>query len=162
MTDDEILEAVRLSLVGRDVPAPATGEKLAEAEGKIGYPMPLLLKRLYMEVANGWVGPHMPTILGTMADPRVDALEDITSLFYEDGPDPGFPLSGLVQVGNWNGAVRSLVDFTDPSGLMWGIDNGAYFRESMTFREWIVMHVEGSLEAPLGRDHPESEYLWEL
>ena len=97
-----------------------------------------------------------------MAHSRADDREDITSFGYEDGPDLGYPLHGLVEIADWGCAVFSLADFTDPSGLMWGIDNGVYFREGMTFREWIVMYVEGSLEAPLQRDHPEGEYLWEL
>ncbi|MDX6329418.1 MAG: hypothetical protein QOI83_1801 [Streptomycetaceae bacterium] len=57
MTDDEVVEAVRaLAQAGR-LPNSATPEAVAEAEEVIGFPLPPLLRRLYLEVANGGFGP---------------------------------------------------------------------------------------------------------
>jgi len=61
MTDDEIISAARVQqrLTGRIRPEPASLEQVEEAELKIGYPLPPLLRRLYLEVANGGFGPLM-------------------------------------------------------------------------------------------------------
>jgi hypothetical protein len=42
---------------GAPLPPPATPEQLANAEALLGFELPPLLRRLYLEVANGWIGP---------------------------------------------------------------------------------------------------------
>ena len=37
---------------------PATAEAVREAEGLVGLPLPPLLRRLYLEVADGGFGPY--------------------------------------------------------------------------------------------------------
>lgn len=56
MTDDELVEAVRARVADRDLPAPATPEDVAAVERAVGRPMPQLLRRLYLEVADGGFG----------------------------------------------------------------------------------------------------------
>jgi hypothetical protein len=58
MTDDELIKAIRASLSGGEAPAPATVEAVLEAEVAFGFPIPLILRRLYLEVANGGFGPR--------------------------------------------------------------------------------------------------------
>ncbi|MGP3934211.1 SMI1/KNR4 family protein [Nonomuraea sp. KM88] len=57
MTEGEIFEAIR-SGAGPDVLPVASSEAVAEAEAAIGYPLPSLLRRLYLEVGNGGFGPR--------------------------------------------------------------------------------------------------------
>lgn len=75
MTDEEILAAIKARVrAGRPrdddagersgVPAPARPGQVEEAERIIGFPVPPLLRRLYLEVANGGVGPGGGGILG--------------------------------------------------------------------------------------------------
>jgi hypothetical protein len=56
MTDDDLVEGARLFLEQRDgeLPVPASAEAVAEVEAIVGYQMPGLLRRLYLEVADGW------------------------------------------------------------------------------------------------------------
>jgi hypothetical protein len=56
MTDDELIEAVRAAVADRGLPPPASPTDVVRAEDAIGYPMPQLLRRLYLEVANGGFG----------------------------------------------------------------------------------------------------------
>ncbi|MEV6371357.1 hypothetical protein AB0L86_31195 [Micromonospora musae] len=58
MTEEEIIAAVRNRAV--DLPPPASPEAVSDAEKVIGYPLPRLLRRLYLEVANGGFGPQGP------------------------------------------------------------------------------------------------------
>jgi hypothetical protein len=55
----EYLSARREGLL-EPLPAlgPATAETIGEAEGIIGFPLPPLLRRLYLEVADGGFGPN--------------------------------------------------------------------------------------------------------
>jgi hypothetical protein len=130
--DDEIIESVRRSLEGVDAQAPATTEQAIETGLKIGYPITQLLKRLYLEVANGGFSPRN-LVMGTAAGQSVVGNENINNFLCGNGPVPDHPLSGLVKIVDWACAVSSLVDFTDPGGPMWAIDNGAHFREGMNF-----------------------------
>lgn len=159
MTDDEIVKAVRarLSDAGPISPQPASMEQVEQAEKKIGYPLPLLLRRLYLEVANGGFGPR-GRILGVVPSPQSGNSEIISDIYY--GEEPNDPLHGLVQIYDWGCAICSLVDVTDPTGPMWAIDNGLFFSENMTLRDWIISYLDGTLEMPSATDHPECEALF--
>jgi hypothetical protein len=56
MTDDEIIQRIRDQDTAGELPPPAPPEAVAELEAAVGYPMPPLLKRIYLEVADGGFG----------------------------------------------------------------------------------------------------------
>jgi hypothetical protein len=68
-SDDEVLAAIaermtRRRHLGMEVgaaapPPPCSPELVTVAEHEIGYKLPLLLCRIYTEVANGGVGPYL-------------------------------------------------------------------------------------------------------
>jgi tetratricopeptide (TPR) repeat protein len=60
MDTQELIAEIRRHVndIGQQLPPPATPEEIAEAEAKIGFPLPPLLKALYSELANGGFGPH--------------------------------------------------------------------------------------------------------
>jgi aminoglycoside phosphotransferase len=124
MTDDELTEAVRASLSGRRAPQPATQEAVLEAEAAIGFLVPTVLRRLYVEVANGGFGPRF-AVMGVRGHDyfTCDDYADIVES-YGDGPDEeseyGFP--GLVWPLDWGCAIWSACDFRTPDGPMWGWD----------------------------------------
>lgn len=57
MTDDEVVEAVRDRARAGSLPTPAAPASVADAERTIGFSLPPLLWRLYLEVADGGFGP---------------------------------------------------------------------------------------------------------
>lgn len=57
MTDDELVLAVRSHVADRGLPRPASAEDVTAFERVVGNPMPDLLKRMYLEVANGGFDP---------------------------------------------------------------------------------------------------------
>jgi hypothetical protein len=123
VTDDELIEAVRASLAGRRAPEPATQDVL-EAEAAIGFPLPTVPRRLYLEVANGGFGPQFG-VMGVRGHNYFTCYDyaDIVES-YGDGRDEddehGFP--GLVWLLDWGCAIWSACDFQTPDGPMWGWD----------------------------------------
>ncbi|MGP3921266.1 SMI1/KNR4 family protein [Nonomuraea sp. 10N515B] len=88
MTEDEIFEAI-LSAPGPNVLPAASSEAVAETEEAIGYPLPPLLRRLYLEVGNGGFGPR-GGIIGVRGYDfwKSDIFADITESALRFEPSP--------------------------------------------------------------------------
>jgi hypothetical protein len=160
VTDEDLIAAIRATAVERGLPPPASESHVAGAERVIGYPIPPLLRRLYLEVADGGFGPHPSRgrfgVLGVNT-PGTD--EELITSAYDEGPWDLELVNvphGLVRFYDWGCAMWSIVDFRDPSGPMWGADNGRLFREHMDLAEWLARAIDGSLNAPNSNDHPDS------
>ncbi|MFI6358294.1 hypothetical protein ACIBJF_38070 [Streptomyces sp. NPDC050743] len=122
MTDDEVVEAVRRQVLGRVLPPPATPHALAEAEAVIGFPLPLLPRRLYTKVANG-------------------GLEAVPG-----SPDPtGAIPAGLVLLYDWGCTIWSLADFRDATAPMWCTHDGEVRPQGITFAVWLLGTGTGTL-----------------
>ncbi|MFI2371764.1 SMI1/KNR4 family protein [Streptomyces sp. NPDC018833] len=144
MTDDEVVEALRAVARTRAMPPPAAPEAIAEAEQTIGFPLPPLLRRLYLEVANGGFGPD-EGILGVSGGRAQGNFWDIAEL-YEDGPDPSGRIpAGLVLIYDWGGTIWSLVDFREPAGAMWCNHEGEHWPQGITLTEWLTGTTAGTL-----------------
>lgn len=158
MTEDELIAAIGASAVERGLPGPASEAHVAAAERVIGYPIPPLLRRLYLEVADGGFGPgdRRFGVLGVHA-PGAD--EELITSAYDQGlwdlDDVHVPY-GLVRFYDWGCAMWSLVDFREPSGPMWGADNGRLFREDLDLAAWLTSAVKGTLSPPDADKHPDS------
>lgn len=147
MTDEEILQAVRAGARHGHLPPPATPQAVAEAERIIGFPLPPLLRRLYLEAANGGFGPG-EGILGVRGGAPQGHFADLADLPRE-GPDPtGQVPAGLVLLYDWGCAIWSLADFRDPAAPIWAIDNGELFPEHLTLADWLGKALDGTLRMP--------------
>ncbi|MFI0357473.1 hypothetical protein [Actinomadura sp. 9N407] len=150
MTEDQIIETLR-RLPG--LPPPAAPEAVADAERIIGYPIPPLLRRLYLEVANGEFGPREGIL--AVDDGSYEhsdgwlGIVDAHGSFNHDGSYPG-----LVWLFDWGCLIWSVIDFRDPAGPMWGWDpnidpdedSTPIFSQNMNFTEWLGRSLDGSLE----------------
>ncbi|MEV1204449.1 hypothetical protein [Microbispora rosea] len=165
MTDDELVEAIR-AIPG--LLPPVSPDVVDEAERVIGHSLPPLLRRLYLEVANGGFGPGR----GILSAPTRCAYHSRGITFYHEiwnaRSDPYVP-PGLVWLHNWGTAMWSLVDCRDPAGPMWIWDPmGPYQRpdrlgpeegikgdhsaltpqkltpQNMTLAEWLTEWLRGS------------------
>jgi hypothetical protein len=142
--DEAIVEAVRGSAGVGSLPAPATPEAVAEAENVIGFPVPPLLRRLYLEVANGGFGPA-EGILGVRGGASQGDWNDLAEI-YQDGPDPSGRIpAGLVPVYDWGCTIWSLVDFRDPDGPMWCAHEGRHWPQGINLTEWLSVTIAGAL-----------------
>jgi SMI1 / KNR4 family (SUKH-1) len=137
----------------RPLPAPASEEQLADAERRLGFALPPLLRRLYAEVANGGFGPG-PGILGVKGGQRNDhgkTVEDLHAEMLEAVQENRrwvWP-AGLLPVVDQSG-VYVCVDATAPYRIVEfdfeeldeeGRDGGwsrAFSDASPSFEDWLA------------------------
>jgi len=132
---------------------PAAPEAVAEAEGEIGYSLPPLLRRLYLEAGNGGFGPRqgIPGVRDG-ADVGWDWL-DITAFHRDARADEQWKnLPWLVPVFDWGCTIMSLVDCRDPDGQMWTWKEGELIPlpHPQTLADWLGLWLEGRLALPEG------------
>lgn len=162
---DEYLDAKAAGLI-RPLPTqpypPAGPELVDEADQALGCPLPPLLRRLYLEVANGGFGPGYG-ILGLRGGhgmaPEGTAIERYR-LFREWEPAP--PPS-LFPICDWGCAISTFVDCSDQGTVMWGLDPNpvddmadALFRQEMGLVDWLQLWIEGCLYQPWALQDPDT------
>ncbi|MFM9578131.1 SMI1/KNR4 family protein [Streptomyces caniscabiei] len=153
MDEDEVVRRVREVAESESLPDPAVAATVAEAERQIGFEIPPLLKRLYLEAANGGFGPG-DGVLGVPGGEWNGDWSDIVHIHkaIQEDPDENFP-SCYIWLYEWGCGIWSLIDCRSPSGFMWawdpndGVDK-ALFAVGMDFKEWMVCALEGRLEIP--------------
>jgi SMI1/KNR4 family protein SUKH-1 len=148
----EYLEARAAGLIEMLPPlTPATLEAVQAAERDFGYPLPSLLRRLYLEVANGGFGPGY----GLFRLPL--AANEWKPEWWPDMPPSLLPLC------HWGCAIHSFVDCAGGEAAMWGWDPNpapdddigkALFREQGTLREWLTRWLGGRLWQPVLVEDP--------
>jgi hypothetical protein len=122
---------------------PATEAQVAATERALGFALPLLLRRLYMEVGNGGFGPCRAflAVHGGYADEDIGkalTLADVYAVFH-DPKDTVLP-HGVVPVLNWGCARRSCVGCTIPEApvhLFVG-HCGQPLPEASTLADWLA------------------------
>jgi hypothetical protein len=132
---------------------PAGPEAVAEAEEEIGYPLPALLRRLYLEVGNGGFGPRLgiPGVHGG-ADVGCD-WPDIVAFHRSARADKTWQAwPWLVPVLDWGCTIMSLVDCRDPDGRMWAWEEGSLISlpQRQTLADWFALWLQGRLTLPEG------------
>ncbi|MFF3244930.1 hypothetical protein ACFYWY_14640 [Streptomyces sp. NPDC002870] len=144
MTDEEIIAVVRGYAKAGGLPPPATPAVVMQAEKTIGFALPTLLRRLYLEAANGGFGPA-EGILGVEGGASQGDWSHLGEI-YEEGPDPSGRIpAGLVPVIDWGCTIWSLVDFRDPVGPMWSTHQGEHWPHGINFAEWLSASLAGEL-----------------
>jgi len=130
---------------GVQLPGRASAEQIADAEAMLGYALHPLLKRLYLEIANGGFGPDgwrlMPVERLTTC-PRVDV---------PPGQPRGWP-DQVVAVMDVGCAMLSAVDCGDPSGQVLLMDPNAFDSgqpeawslDAATLAQWLEGWLDGS------------------
>lgn len=124
----------------------------------IGYRMPPLLRRLYSEIADGGFGPGGDGGRGVLGVDTYGGNDELITAAYAQGPWDLELVNvphGLVRFYDWGCAVWSIVDFRDPSGPIWGADNGRFFREDMDLAVFLARAIDGTLSPPDSDEHPD-------
>ncbi|MEU0208353.1 SMI1/KNR4 family protein [Streptomyces canus] len=149
VTDDELVLAVRAHVSGLGLPGPASAEDVAAFEEVVGHPMPELLKRIYLEVANGGFGPWQVVSL-TETDDWFSDCADITMAYRGfTGPDDAVP-PGIVPLMDRGCAMWTLIDFRSADGQMWDWDpNQCCIRHAaapigQSLAQWLTEWLQGT------------------
>ena len=132
--------------------SPASDDDVAEAEEIIGYALPPLLRRIYLEVANGGVGPFIGIdgVRGGHASNgtgMLDMYQDYLSADLADDEPPA-PPPGVVFLCDWGCANWSLLDCREPEGRMWSWEEGDRCPQDLTFTAWLELWINGALRSP--------------
>lgn len=135
------------------MPDPASAADVAEAEEIIGYPLPPLLRRIYLEVANGGIGPFagIDGLRDGYASDSTGMLDMYRACLSADlGPeDPPAPPHGVVFLCDWGCANWSLLDCREPEGRMWSWEEGDRCPQDLTFTAWLELWLSGTLRMPI-------------
>jgi hypothetical protein len=145
VNEDEIIARIREQMARlEDAPPPAPLELVAELETLIGHPMPRLLKRIYLEVADGGFGRWNDALSFTDEEYRFSESGPLIETYRGWATMPNYPTS-VVPLLTWGCAIWSFVDFSSPDARMWGWDPNVrrcpqhkLFREDVTLAERLV------------------------
>lgn len=157
----EHLEARAAGLVDRLPPlTPASPAAVQEAEELVGHRLPLLLRRLYLEVGNGGFGPGYG-ILGLRGGHGDDYQHTAVDLYQRARSRAGSAWSsmpaGLLPLCHWGCGIYAFVDCADPQARMWAWDPNpapdddigkALFPQPISFREWLARWLDQRLYQP--------------
>jgi hypothetical protein len=101
---------------------PVSAEVLAEAEARLGFPLPPLLRALYTQVGDGGYGPGrgLHYLLGD--DWSLVAHAERTCVAAAAAGDPWWP-PRLVEFVSWGDHYTSCVDCSGPPYPVWFYDN---------------------------------------
>jgi hypothetical protein len=131
-----IAQRIRAKAPPGTLPPPAAPEAVAHLEATVGHPMPPLLKRIYLEVADGGFGRWGGAL--SLTEDRDDPPVPEAYEAWREGYGPGYPRA-VVPLLTWGCAIWSLVDYSTPDGRMWGWDPNARCLEHALFPEGITL-----------------------
>ncbi|MCZ4097133.1 SMI1/KNR4 family protein [Streptomyces sp. H39-C1] len=163
MTDDEIIRRIREQGSAGKLPPPAPPEAVVELEAAVGHPLPPLLKRIYLEVADGGFGRWNDALSLTDTTYSFSDSDRLLEEYSGWCERPNYP-SSVVPLLTWGCAIWSLVDYSSPEGRMWGWDpnarclDHALFPEGFTLAQRICGWLDGREDfpkAPAPTDCPE-------
>lgn len=147
VTDDEFIAAVRAAVCDRDLPPPASPADVARAEAVIGAAFPLLLRRLYLEVADGGFG-IWPVLSVTDNGEWFSDEQDIMEAHRQWASHPVKP-PGVVPLMDRGCAMWTLVDFTTPEGRIWDWDPYqccVLVPTTLSLKQWLAGWLDGRIE----------------
>jgi len=161
----ELLEAIRARATHPErqsdmahwwrLPAPANDAELAAAEARLGFPVPLVVRRIYTGIANGGFGPGYGLVgigggrTGFRRPGRAWYCEDEYQAMRSN-PQIQWPLQ-LLPICDWGCGIYSCIDAADPDAPMFnmygdaltGAPAHAITAEGCTFSEWLQAWVSG-------------------
>ncbi|MEV0612534.1 hypothetical protein AB0I81_04350 [Nonomuraea sp. NPDC050404] len=127
---------------------PASVEAVNECEALLGYPLPPLLRRCYLELGDGGFGPAY----------GLESLQSVLSDNRQDWPESWrTKAKALLLVCHWGCGITSYVDCGDPGAGMWAIDPNpapignfqvSLFPQPLSFTAWLHRWIEGTLHQP--------------
>ncbi len=153
MNDMGIIEAI----ISKEKGDPTPDESVAAAEEKLGFSSPLLLREIYLKVANGGIGPGYKIlgVKGGHTSDEGDSIEELYSSFMESDPDDKawkWP-KGLLAFCHWGCAIYSCIDTTKEGyPVVWSDPNlrdpeermdQAFIDHRPSFESWLQGWLDG-------------------
>ncbi len=119
-------------------------EELAQAESILSFPMPSLLRRIYLEVGNGAFGLsplYMESFNGLSEMPLIDSYVELRSEQGSDENGKRIWPENLLIIYDWGCTIYSCLDCTHPENRVLRNDNNrdpdVYALEAPSFQLWL-------------------------
>lgn len=157
MPRGDLIERIREFLGNIDLPEPVSEREIHRAEEKIGFKLPLLLRRVYTEVGNGGFGPSNGLLPLFSLEPDARENEEgminsylsflkITKEMDEvsdwDEERLRWPKK-LLPFCYWGCAMKSCVDCSDPQFPVKLFNPLRFSLESPTLESWFERWLKG-------------------
>jgi len=160
--DQLIAQMKRLLLVrGYQWVERAREEDVAQAEAKLGFSLPSLLRRIYLEVGDGAFGLsplNREDFNGLCEEDLVDGYlqrrsltqEAIDLAWEQDEEKPFIWPEKLLMIYDWGCNIYSCLDCSHPENRVLRNDNNLSWAacaiESPSFQQWVQAWLNGTLE----------------
>ena len=153
VTDNEIIDRIRRQGEASSLPPPAPAQAVAEFEAAVGAPMPRLLKRIYVEVADGGFGRGGEALSLTDTTYSFSDSPRLVREYRSWSQRPHHPPT-VVPLLTWGCAIWSFVDYSTDDGQMWAWDphvrclEHALFAEHVTVAQRLMGWLDGIEDFP--------------
>ena len=129
--------------------SPATSEMVAAVERELGFPLPVLLTRLLLEIGNGGFGPGYGIACARFVPPGVFARELVEAYRdYADCADWQWPPK-MLPVVEWGCGIVSCVDCRDPALPVFLVDPQCHCLDDPNLTATVV-DAAGQVVAEIG------------
>jgi len=98
--------------------APATERQVKAAEKRLGFSLPVFLRRLYLEIGNGGFGPGyglIPVAKGGKGDVFGKTIVEVHKAFTNPENELIIP-DNMLPVLTWGCGIYTIIDCSDPNG----------------------------------------------
>jgi len=111
-----IVEQIRQHTQGQKLPPPLSDAEIVEAESRLGFRLPDLLRELYTSVADGGFGPSGGFLPLLRSQPGCESVVDLYEAFLVGDPEDttGPWPARLLPIAHEGCAIRSCVDCSTP------------------------------------------------
>ena len=127
-------------------------EELARAEAMLGFPLPSLLRRIYLEVGDGAFGLsplYLESLNGLRDMPLIDSYVGLRSERGGDENGERIWPEKLLIIYDWGCNIYSCLDCAHPEHRVLRNDNNrdpdAYAIEAPSFQQWLQAVLDGTL-----------------
>jgi hypothetical protein len=126
----------------------ASKSDVAQAETALGFALPLLLKRLFLEISNGIAGfAYDITGLEGGCTVGTATLVEIYNGWKTYDDSQGKPWKpGLLPFCHWGSTIFSCVDCTDSSYSVFTFEDGGVWPEGYALAKFFEMWLKGKVE----------------
>lgn len=127
-------------------------EEVARGEAMLGFPLPLLLRRIYREVGNGAFGLsplYQESFNGLCDMPLIDSYVGLRSENRGGKNGEGMWPEKLLIIYDWGCNIYSCLDCAHPEQRVLRNDNNIdpdiYALEAPSFQQWLQALLDGTL-----------------
>jgi hypothetical protein len=156
----QIQEKLRKLPENNKIPPVLTLEQIKAAEQLLGFPLPELLRQLYLYIGNGWFGPGFgiyPLVSNrNYYGVNEEEWEENSDWLYDSivssylaykrttSDEHGEWREGMIPLCYYGCCVDSVMDCFTEEGTIWGMDANKLYPqpEAKSLREWLETNLE--------------------